>query len=126
MSDADKRLSRLQQVAGMMADQALQPVAAATAEVRRIEAKIAEIAAHRTKLAAATDDPTIAGAMLAQAERLRIKQAAALSELATARVHLDAIRREAAQAVGRDHALTALADKRKQAADLEIRRRALR
>jgi len=126
MSRAEHRLARLQQIAGVMADQALQPVAAATAEIRRIEARIIEIATHRTKLSSATDDPAIAGAMLAQAERLRVKQVGVLSELAAARVKLDNARRRAAKAVGRDHALTALADKQKKAADLQARRRSQR
>lgn len=126
MSTPDKRLVRLQQIAGALADQALRPVVAANAQVRRIEARIEQIASHRKKLTASTGDPSIAGAMLNQAERLRLKQAAALSELATARVALDRARRAAAKAVGRDQALGAIADKQTAAAQLEGRRRLLR
>lgn len=126
MSGRDQRLERLHQIAGVLAEHALHPVVAATAEVQRIEARIAEIAHHRAKLTASTGDPSIAGTMLGQAERLRVKQAAALSELATARVALDKARRAAAKAVGRDHVLGALAEERKAAAKLEARRRVLR
>lgn len=126
MSAPDKRLVRLQQIAGALADQALRPVIDASAHVRRIEAHIAHIVSHRKKLAANTKDPSIAGAMLNQAERLRLKQAAALSELASARVALDQARRAAARAVGRNQALGAIADKQSVAAQLEARRRLLR
>lgn len=126
MSGDGKRLARLQKIAGALADQALQPVAAATAHIQRIEARIAQIAGHRGKLAASTDDPSIAGTMLAQAERLRIKQAAAMSDLASAHVALDKARRAASKAVGRDHAVAGLVDKQKTAAKLEARRRLLR
>lgn len=123
---ADLRLARLQQIARTLADHALQPVAKANDDVRRIEARIAAIAGHRAKLSTSTDDPSIAGAMLGQAERLRAKQAAALTELAAARVALDNARRAAAKAVGRDQALAALGDKQKAAAKLDARRRMLR
>lgn len=126
MSPPDKRLVRLQQIAGALADQALRPVVEANAQVHRIEAHIEQIASHRKQLSASTGDPSIAGAMLNQAERLRVKQAAALSELATARVTLDHAQRAAAKAVGRDQALSAIADKQKAAAQLEARRRWLR
>lgn len=125
MTDAKNRLARLRQISGVLADQALRPVMLATAEIHRIEARIAEISGHRAKLTASTDDPSIAGTMLNQAERLRVKQAAALSELATAHVALDKARRGAAKAVGRDSALGAIADKQKAAAQLKARRRAL-
>ncbi len=123
MSAPDKRLAKLQQIASVMADHALAPVAAATAVVRQIEARIADLANHRAKLSVATGDPSIAGTMLAQAERLRIQQAAALTELAAARVRLEMARRTASKAVGRDQALGALADKQIAAAKLEARRR---
>ena len=126
MSAADKRLERLQSIAGALADQALQPVVAATANVRRIEGRIAAIAAHRKQLAASTSDATIAGAMLSQAERLRRTQAEALTALASARVALEVARRSAAKAVGRDQALTEIAKRRKAAELLEARRRLLR
>ena len=122
MSGPDKRLAQLQSIASVMADRALMPVAAASAQTRKIEERIAEIASHRGKLSSSTNDPSIAGAMLAQAERLRIKQAAALSELAAARVKLEVARKAAAQAVGRDRALGALIEKRKKAAALKARR----
>lgn len=126
MSGNDARLKRLQQIAGALSDQALQPVAKAHENVRRIKARIDAIAGHRAKLTAATDDTTIAGAMLGQAERLRVKQATALTELAAAQVALTKARQDAAKAVGRDHALRALGDKQKAAAKLEARRRLLR
>jgi hypothetical protein len=126
MSNDDKRLADLQRIASVMADHALVPVAAAAAEVQKIEARIAELAMHRAKLSGSTGDPSIAGAMLAQAERLRIQQAYVLTELASARVRLETKRQAAAQAVGRDQALNALAEKRDAAAKLEARRRALR
>ncbi len=126
MTNTQNRLAKLQQIASVMADHALVPVAAATAEVRRIEAQIAEIASHRAKLLIATKDPSIAGTMLAQADRLRIQQAAALSDLAGARVRLEATRTAASKAVGRNRALDALADKKDTATKLEARRRLLR
>lgn len=122
MSQPDKRLAQVQRIAAVLAERALMPVAAASATARRIEARIAEIAAHRAKLAGSAEDPTIAGTMLSQAERLRIRQAAALSELAAARVQLENARRAAAQAVGRDRVLAAMIDRQKQAAALKTRR----
>ncbi|MBY4894062.1 hypothetical protein KUL25_14985 [Rhodobacteraceae bacterium N5(2021)] len=126
MSGSDKQLARLQDIAGALADRALQPVVAASAAVQRIEDRIAEIAHHRAQLTASTGDPSIAGTMLGQAERLRVKQAAAMTELAAARVALEKARRAAAKAVGRDQALGEMVEKRKAAAKLEARRRLLR
>lgn len=125
MTENEKRLKRLQNIAGALADQALRPVMQATAEIQRIEARIAELSGHRAKLTASASDPSIAGTMLSQAERLRVKQAAALSELASAHVALDKARRAAAKAVGRNHALGAIADKKKAAAERKARRRFL-
>lgn len=122
MSGPDKRLTQLHRIASIMAERALMPVADATAEVRRIEARIAEISDHRTRLTAAVGDPSIAATMLAQAERLRIKQAATLSELATARVRLDTARAAAAKAVGRDQALSRVIEKRLTAKTEKARR----
>lgn len=126
MTETDKRLARLRQIASVMADHAMAPVVRAAAEVQHIETRIAGLAAHRAKLSVATGDPSIAGTMLDQAERLRIQQAGALTELAAARVRLETARRAASEAIGRDHALGALADKRAAAAKLEARRRLLR
>lgn len=126
MRSVEKRMAKLRQIASVMADHALAPVAIATAEVRRIEARVADIARHRVKLTSSTGDPSIAGTMLDQAERLRIQQAAALTELAGARVRLETARKAASKAVGRDRALAALIDKQKTAAKLEARRRLLR
>lgn len=126
MTPQDHRLNRLQKVAALMADRALQPVAAARADMQRIEARIERIAQHRAALMTAAGEPAIAATMLRQAERLRREQAAALSDLARARIRLDAARRAAAQAVGRDQALTELARRRRAAAALEARRRKLR
>lgn len=126
MTGSDKRLERLQQVAGALADKALAPVRDATAEIQRIEAKVANIANHRAKLGASTSDPSIAATMLNQAERLRVKQASAMAELAAAHVALDRARRIAAKAVGRNQALDAIADKKKLAATLEAKRRLFR
>ncbi len=122
MKGPDKRLAQLQRIAGVMADRAMLPVAKATEQMHAIEARIAEIALHRARLSMATGDPSIAGTMLAQAERLRIRQAAALSELAAARVRLEMARKAAAQAVGRDQALGALIDKQAKAAEQKARR----
>jgi hypothetical protein len=122
MNGPDKRLDQLQRIASVMADRALGPVAAASAEVRKIEDRIAAIAGHRAMLTSSASDPSIAGAMLAQAERLRVSQAAALTQLAAARVRLETARKAAAQAVGRDRAISALIDKQRKAAALKARR----
>lgn len=122
MSRPDKRIAQLQRIASVMADRALGPVAKANAEARLIEDRIAAIAAHRAQLAKASGDPSIAGAMLAQAERLRLSQAAALSELAAARVRIEVARKAAARAVGRDRALAAVIEKREKAAAQKARR----
>lgn len=126
MSRADTRLKRLQTIAGALADRALEPVAEAAAHVRRIEARIAEIAKHRSQLTANASDPALAGTLLHQAERLRGLQAAALTELASARVTLEKARRTASKAVGRDQALGEITKRQKAAAQLEERRRLLR
>lgn len=126
MTDQEKRLQRLQRVSRLLADQALLPVKEATERVRRIESRIAEIAHHRAQLMTSAHDPSIAGTMLNQAGRLRAQQAAALTELAAARVALEKARLAAARAVGKDAALSALSDRNRARAELEARRRALR
>lgn len=126
MSNDRNRLQRLQRVAGVLAEQALLPVKKATENVRQLEGRIAEIAHHRAQLATSTADPSIAGAMLDQAERLRKQQMGALTELAAARVTLEKARKAAAKAVGKDQVLGKIADKKQANAELEARRRMLR
>ena len=118
----DPRLGRLRDIAGMVADRALAPVAAARAETARIEARIEELGRHRALLLRATEDLALAGPMLAQAERLRQMEAAALSDLARARVALEAVRHAATRAVGREQALGRIAER----AALKARRDAAR
>lgn len=126
MTDDRKQLQRLQRVAGVLADQALLPVKKATEKVHQLEARIAEIAHHRAQLTTNTADPSIAGAMLDQAERLRKQQMSALTELAAAKVSLEKARKAAARAVGKDQVLGKIAVKKQANAEREARRRMLR
>lgn len=111
------RLVQLQRIADASADAALVPVKAAMRDVQRIEGVIAELAHHRESLMRAANDPTIAGPLLAQANRLRQQQAEKLQELARARLELEKRRAAAAKAVGRSQALKAVSDR--QAEDLK-------
>ena len=110
----------------MLADKALSPVARAGARVRAIEARVETLAAHRKDLMRASDDPSVAGSMLAQAERLRQEQAGAMGQLASARAAYEREKTAAAKAVGRDLVLGKLIEKQKTAAKLEHDRRKLR
>ncbi|MEJ6393026.1 hypothetical protein V8J82_07165 [Gymnodinialimonas sp. 2305UL16-5] len=118
----DRRLSDLRKVANVLADQALGPVTRAAAKVRKIETRIAEIAAHREALIKSASDPSVAATMLRQADRLRETQAQALTQLAAARAEWEKARHAAAQAVGRRQVLSELSKRR----DVEEKRDALR
>lgn len=126
MSDTDKRLNRLKAITSLLADKALSPVAQAGARVRVIEAQVETLAKHRKDLMRASDDPSVAGSMLAQAERLRQQQAKTMGTLASARVAFEREKTAAAKAVGRDLVLGKLIEKQKTAVKLEHDRRKLR
>ncbi|MEJ6390134.1 hypothetical protein [Gymnodinialimonas ulvae] len=119
-------MDRLKAITSLLADKALSPVALAGARVRAIETQVEGIAAHRKDLMRASVDPSVAGSMLAQAERLRKQQAAAMSQLAGARVAFEKEKVAAAKAVGRDLVLGKLIEKQKAAAKQEQDRRKLR
>ncbi|WP_224816454.1 hypothetical protein [Hasllibacter sp. MH4015] len=109
---SETRLDRLHQVSGILADRALAPVEKAAVDMHAIEQRVEALAHHRAALMRSASDPTLAGSMLAQAERLRQQQARALEELARARVALEQARQAAAKAVGRNRVLEKLIEKR--------------
>ncbi len=126
MSDPILRLQRLKEVTSLMADRALVPVAKAAERVATIEQHVEDLATHRNKLMRASSDHSIAATMLSQAERLHHSKAAALEELAKAKMSFEQQKAKAAKAVGRDLILAKLLEQQKRAARTEIDRRKLR
>ncbi len=121
MSKAE-RLERMRHIAKMVADHDLQPVLAAKAEVDRIQDRISAIRHHRRALMSSAADPTIAAVMLAQAERLRLDEARAISDLASARARSEKARKSAARSVGRVEVLNAIQHRTAVAAARKRRR----
>jgi len=121
MKGVDPRLADLLALAELIADQAQQPLLKAQARVAKIDARIGEIATHRAALMqVGPDDPTMAGTMLAQAERLRRLQARETMRLAEATAALGEVQAATRRAIGRKLALEKLeARQRTKAARLK-------
>ncbi|MBF9042648.1 hypothetical protein HKCCE4037_04880 [Rhodobacterales bacterium HKCCE4037] len=118
-----ERLQRLRMITSLLAERALAPVSAAGNAMRQIESRASALGDHRADLLDAGTDPVLAGTMLAQAERLRQLQAAALRDLATARVTFEQEKAKAKRDVGRDLALRKLIEKRTAEVRMEAARR---
>lgn len=108
MSGSNARLADLVRIASLLSDQALGPVAGATALLRDSQARVDDITLHRARLAASTDDPVQAALMARHAERLRRLQMSALSDLANARAGVEIAKANARPAFGRHQVLAAL------------------
>ncbi len=119
-------LARLKTITALLADKALAPVAKVNQRVRTIENRVERLAQHRQALMSASDDPSLSGTLMVQAERLRMQQAATLQELAKARVAYEQEKTKAARAVGKDLVLAEMIKKKATAAKLEESRRRLR
>lgn len=108
MTRRQDRLRALAALAALLEERALAPVAAAQMNVAHAEARIAELRTARKDLAADACDPFQAVMMARQAERLRHRHAAALSDLAALRAALEIAKASARPAVGRRHVLDRL------------------
>lgn len=102
------RLAALSQVAALLSDQALAPVAAAQARVAAARGAAEAIARTRAELSADAADPVQAALMARQAERLRQRQAAAMTDLARLQADLEMAKAAARPAFGRMIALDRL------------------
>jgi hypothetical protein len=112
MTDRLRRLKALSQIASLVEARALLPVAQAQARLGKISTEVSSIRKVREDLAADPCDPFQAAMMARQAERLRLRHAAALSELAACQAALDIAKASARPAVGRRIAVDRLLGKR--------------
>jgi hypothetical protein len=104
----DPRLAQLARLAGLISDRALAPVAALRAEIAATTAARGALADRRAALARDTTDPVLAALMARQAERLRLREADALSRLARLEAELERAKAAARPAYGRKVALDRL------------------
>lgn len=105
-----RRLAELARLAALTSDRALRPVADARQRIDAARAAERAVAAHRAALGAgAGADPVLAALLARQAERLRRRQAAALSGLAMLEAELDEAKAAARPAFGRKLVLERLA-----------------
>jgi hypothetical protein len=105
-----RQLTELAQLAALASDRALAPVASARARIDVARAAERAMAAHRAALGAeAGADPALAAMLARQAERLRRRQAAALSGLAALEAELEQAKAVARPAYGRRLVLERLA-----------------
>jgi hypothetical protein len=112
MTGRKDRLAALRQVAALLSDQALAPVAAAQAQVEAARGHAAAIARTRAELSANAADPVQAALMARQAQRLRQRQAAAMTDLARLQANLEMAKAAARPAFGRKIALDRLLTER--------------
>jgi hypothetical protein len=101
MTTRQDRLRALAALAAMLEKRAAAPVAAAEARMGRAKAEVTAIRQAREHLAADARDPLQAAMMARQADRLRHRQAEALSELAARQAALEIAKAGARPAVGR-------------------------
>jgi len=95
-------------LAAILSDRALQPVAQAQTRLDAAKAEVAAIAQVRASLGCDASDPVQAALMARQGERLRHRQAAAMSEVANRQAKLDINKTAARPAFGRKIALEKL------------------
>ena len=108
MSVASDRAARLAQVAALLSDRALAPVALAHKQVLDAKARVAAIAEARRLLCGDVDDLVQAALLARRAEGLRHGHIAAMSDLARLQAQLDQAKAVARPAFGRKIALDRL------------------
>lgn len=84
-----EKLRALAQIAALLAERALPPVAAARDRVAAQQGRIDDMVAQREALAVDGVDPVLAARLASQAQRLRQQQATAMSDLARAQAELE-------------------------------------
>lgn len=99
--DRRGKLAALKALAALIEERAVAPVAAAQSGVDRARAEVAAIRQARQAAAADAQEPVQAAMMARQAERLRRREAEALSELAARQAVLEIAKAAAAPAIGR-------------------------
>jgi hypothetical protein len=112
MTPSRTRLENLQEIADLLAERALRPLAAETARVAAIRARIARLEGLRTRLSEdggdGAADPAVSAYLQARAEAVRRAQAAEYRVLAGAEAEIAGTRATARKALGRAEALRAL------------------
>ena len=83
------KLRDLARIAALLAERALPPVAAARDRVAAQQRRIDDMAARRDALVVDGVDPVLAARLAQQAQRLRLQQATAMSDLARAQAELE-------------------------------------
>jgi hypothetical protein len=110
MTRRAEKLAALAQIAALLSQRALAPVAAAQTHRDAQQRKIAALAARRAALSPDGADPFIAGQLGRQAAHLRAQQAAAMADLARLQAALDLAKAKAQPALAREGGLARLAD----------------
>lgn len=114
MTRTPDKMAALAALAGLVADRALAPVAAAQARLAAGQAKAGALAQARTILATDAADPLQAALMARHSERMRHLHIAAMSELARLQVDLELAKEAARPAYGRKLALNRMLAQRRQ------------
>jgi hypothetical protein len=110
MTRQARQLQELARLAALASDRALAPVAAARARADAARAAERLMAAHRAALGVgAAADPALAAMLARHGERLRRRQAAALSGVAALEAELEQAKATARPAFGRKLVLERLA-----------------
>ena len=110
MTRRAEKLAALAQIAALLSQRALAPVAAAQTHRDVQQRKIAALALLRAALSPDGADPFIAGQLGRQAAHLRAQQAAAMADLARLQVALDLAKAQAQPALAREGVLARLAN----------------
>lgn len=110
MTRRAEKLAALAQIAALLSQRALAPVAAAQTHRDAQQRKIATLALLRAALSPDGADPFIAGQLGRQAAHLRAQQAAAMADLARLQAALDLAKAKAQPALAREGVLARLAD----------------
>lgn len=104
---ADK-LADLARIAALLADRALPPVAAAQNRLAAQQGLIDDMASRRAALRGDGVDPALAARLARQAQRLRVQQSEAMSDLARAQAELEMAKAAARPALARKAVLERL------------------
>lgn len=115
MTDRERKLVALAEVAALATARALAPVAAAQKRLDAQHNLIASLADQRAALLPDGADPVIAARLARQAADLRRQQADAMADLARLHAALDLAKSAARHSLAREHALSRLMDAGKRA-----------
>ena len=105
MSPRHDRLAALAALAGLMSDRAMGPVARAQARLDGARAEVGALAEARARAEVDAADPVQAALMARQAEGVRRRQVAAMTDLARLQAELEIAKAAARPAFGRKLAL---------------------